>query len=467
MKDFSGKQAKAYIEDGDLGGFLTYLDGSAIPDAFRNEITPLKAKYNRWKKEKRSGGVSHENLEVKWNKLLEDCTDLLNDIISQYPQEPEIIVKHEVPKTTGASGSSPGKDKVPKLVQIFIAYSRKDARLLGKLRTHLTPLTRGGEVKVWYDGEIRPGKEWEKEIKTHLHTSDIILLLVSADAIASNYFYDKEMPDALLRHEKGEAIVVPVILRPCDWQQTPLGFLQALPKDGLPVTDWKNWDKAFEDVAVALRKIVEERQGVGTTGKKEPGNEDQQSPDSTFGGIAKKVEKKVERDVTENTSEKSFVEHKLNPDFQSMEDHLLQTRYFLKMKSLNSPENVGKPLTYIFLTEELDAISKLRIALFEKEHNFYEESIELLGLIRDRVKVIRELFEDSAIDEGRGLIKDCKALEEMSEQVKIDLINPENINSNRRPYLRARYIIPFCSKIEKFERKLHSIAQMSINYSKN
>jgi hypothetical protein len=137
-------------------------------------------------------------------------------------------------------------------VQIFIAYARKDSALLDEFRVHLRPLERADKLRIWYDGLIEPGAEWEADIKKNLHAADIILLLVSADAIASDYFYDKEVADALDRHRKGSARVVPMIVRPCAWTTTPLAGLQALPKDGKPVTSWSDRDEAFTYAAEAL-----------------------------------------------------------------------------------------------------------------------------------------------------------------------------------------------------------------------
>ena len=143
-------------------------------------------------------------------------------------------------------------------IQIFIAYSRKDMALLEQLRTHLNPFERSQRVTIWYDGKIEPGSVWAADIKAHLHGADIILLLVSADAIASDYFYDKEVTDALARHHAGQAKVIPLILRPCAWQATALGELQALPKDGKAVTSWADHDHAFSDAVSSLWALVEQ-----------------------------------------------------------------------------------------------------------------------------------------------------------------------------------------------------------------
>jgi len=146
---------------------------------------------------------------------------------------------------------------MPQTPQIFIAYSRKDSAFLDELRVQLTPLERSGKVKIWYDGKIEPGVVWETAIKENLHMADLILMLVSADAIASDYFYDKEMADAMARHAAGTARVVPLIVRPCAWQATPLGELQALPKDGKPVTTWADRDEAYANAVASLMTTLD------------------------------------------------------------------------------------------------------------------------------------------------------------------------------------------------------------------
>ena len=74
----------------------------------------------------------------------------------------------------------------PKVIQIFIAYSRKDTDFLGELKTFLFPLEKNQSIKIWYDGEIVPGQVWENEIKQALHSAEIFLLLVSANSLASD-----------------------------------------------------------------------------------------------------------------------------------------------------------------------------------------------------------------------------------------------------------------------------------------
>src|SRR2546421_1670343 len=123
------------------------------------------------------------------------------------------------------------------LVEIFCCYAHKDKQLLEELKSHLRPLQRQGLISIWNDSDISPGSNWEEAIHSHLTTAHIILLLVSPDFMASEYCYSTEMKQAMERHERGEAKVIPIILRPVNWQGI-LGKLQALPTDGKPVTNW-------------------------------------------------------------------------------------------------------------------------------------------------------------------------------------------------------------------------------------
>jgi TIR domain/Retroviral aspartyl protease len=143
-------------------------------------------------------------------------------------------------------------------IELFYAYSHRDEILRDELEKHLRGLSRSGVISGWHDRRISGGIEWDGRIDEHLNRSDIILLLVSADFIASDYCYDREMRRALELHELGEARVIPVILRPCDWQGTPFAKLQALPRDAIPVTKWENQDEALRDVAVGIRSVAEE-----------------------------------------------------------------------------------------------------------------------------------------------------------------------------------------------------------------
>ena len=141
-------------------------------------------------------------------------------------------------------------------LEVFYSYSHKDEKLKEKLETHLTALKHQGVITGWHDRMIEAGEEWEGKIDEHLNNARIILLLVSADFLASPYCYDVEVKRAIERHEVGSARVIPIILKPCDWEGTPFGKLQALPKDGKPITRWANRDEAFTNIVSGIKAAV-------------------------------------------------------------------------------------------------------------------------------------------------------------------------------------------------------------------
>jgi hypothetical protein len=145
-------------------------------------------------------------------------------------------------------------------VELFYSYSHRDGELRDKLGVALSSLRRQGDISEWHDRRITGGTEWDGEIDSHLESAGIILLLVSPDFIASDYCYDIEVKRAMERHAAGEARVVPVILRPTDWEGVPFRRLQALPKDAKPITSWPNIDQAVLDVAQGIRKVIQELQ---------------------------------------------------------------------------------------------------------------------------------------------------------------------------------------------------------------
>jgi len=143
-------------------------------------------------------------------------------------------------------------------VKIFCCYAREDEALLNKLKTHLRTLQRQGVIDVWHDRDISAGTEWEREISEHLNSAQIILLLVSPDFLNSDYCYGIEMKHALERHERGEALVIPIILRPVLWENAPFSKLQALPRGAKHVVTGSLYtiDHAFVDVVEGIRQAI-------------------------------------------------------------------------------------------------------------------------------------------------------------------------------------------------------------------
>lgn len=147
---------------------------------------------------------------------------------------------------------------VNKKGSLFISYSHKDEHLRNELDAHLKILERKECIDVWHDRRIEAGDDWKTTIDENLERSDLILLLVSSDFLASDYCYDVEARRALARSKSGEARVIPVILRPCNWKIAEFAGLQALPRDGRPVIEWPSRDSAWLNIEEGIEKYIYE-----------------------------------------------------------------------------------------------------------------------------------------------------------------------------------------------------------------
>lgn len=142
------------------------------------------------------------------------------------------------------------------MAKLFFSYSHKDEALRNELETHLFLLRRQGLISTWHDRRILAGGDFNKSISDELESSQIILLLVSAYFLASDYCYEKEMTRAIEKHNDGSAVVIPVILHPCDWHSAPFGGFRATPNDGKAISLFPNLHEAFSIVSKDVREVA-------------------------------------------------------------------------------------------------------------------------------------------------------------------------------------------------------------------
>lgn len=242
-------------------------DQQAFSDAIKQVEYRLRIIAKKIEAEKNNIYFIKEKLECKIKKAI----PILDAI---YHWNSKLISKYSIVDNTGMWSSTIAaaneydtinfdfKEKIGlrKLaMEVFISYSHKDEDLREELDIHLSNLKQQGKIAAWHDRAIEAGAEWEAEIKGRLESAHLILLLISPRFMASKYCYDKEMQRAMERHEAGTARVIPIILKPVDWKDTPFSKLQVLPRDGKPITTWNNQDEAFLNVVEGIRQSVESR----------------------------------------------------------------------------------------------------------------------------------------------------------------------------------------------------------------
>ncbi|MCK6592916.1 MAG: toll/interleukin-1 receptor domain-containing protein, partial [Polyangiaceae bacterium] len=145
-------------------------------------------------------------------------------------------------------------------VDVFFLYSQKDEALRDELATHLAGLRRQGIIHDWHDRRIGAGDDRRAVIDAQLDAARVILLLVSADFLASDDC-EADLRRALLRQRSGEARLIPILLRACSFEEASFAALEALPRGGRAVTSWPNRDEAWREVAEGIRDVVEEIEG--------------------------------------------------------------------------------------------------------------------------------------------------------------------------------------------------------------
>jgi hypothetical protein len=138
--------------------------------------------------------------------------------------------------------------------RVSYSYSPQDEALRDGLDMHLALLAREGLVESWHAQAIPPDNNGATVIGEYLEAADLILFLVSDSFLASSDYWRTETQRAVERHMAGEAMVVLIVLSPCDWANTPFSPLPVLPSDALAVTRWSSREEAWADIVHSLRR---------------------------------------------------------------------------------------------------------------------------------------------------------------------------------------------------------------------
>ncbi|HAO10878.1 MAG TPA: hypothetical protein DCQ51_06840 [Planktothrix sp. UBA8407] len=160
--------------------------------------------------------------------------------------------------------------QLTRAIEIVYCHSDndQDRELRNELEKHLMTMQREGIITTWHEDKIGAGQEWQSEIDKRIDTARIILPLISADFVNSDKSYELELQRAIGRHISLEAYVIPIILRPVDWQNIKfkdfndnditLGDMTVLPEHGLAVTRWQNCDEALLNIAQNIRQVIKQ-----------------------------------------------------------------------------------------------------------------------------------------------------------------------------------------------------------------
>lgn len=158
-----------------------------------------------------------------------------------------------------------GKKSEKEHPKVFISYSHKDEEWKDRLVTHLGVLQQQGALEVWDDRRIKGGDNWYEEIEKALNSANIAILMISANFLTSDFILGKEVPPLLERRQNEGVRVIPVIVKPCVWQEVKwLKAIQARPKYGKPLSSMRG-HRLDGALAALAKEIMDMSRGGGET----------------------------------------------------------------------------------------------------------------------------------------------------------------------------------------------------------
>jgi hypothetical protein len=144
--------------------------------------------------------------------------------------------------------------------RIFISYSHKDKRWFGDFNTYLKTYLRGGSIITWSDEEIKPGSRWFEDIKSARTCTDVAVLLVTQNFLASDFIHEHELGPLLKEAERGGVTILWVPIYASAYKQTALEKYQAVldpskPLGSLPKAKRDEaWVRICEKIVRAVNK---------------------------------------------------------------------------------------------------------------------------------------------------------------------------------------------------------------------
>jgi internalin A len=156
------------------------------------------------------------------------------------------------------------RNDIQRPLSIFISYSHVDTEYMNRLNVHLAPLKRTEKIENWTDKALLAGENWDNTIKEQLAKSDIILLLLSADFIASRYIWEVELNRALEQEVNKKTRVIPILIRDCFYTDLSFTAKNIIPQNSrgklISVRSWLNGneDEALSIIAEQINRVVED-----------------------------------------------------------------------------------------------------------------------------------------------------------------------------------------------------------------
>src|SRR5919205_28352 len=145
-------------------------------------------------------------------------------------------------------------------VRAFLSYAHEDARWRDAVLKHLGWLRHTDQLAVFDDRQIKPGAEWDAEIRGQLEAASIVIPQISPDFVNSRYCGVVELLGALDQAKTKGTRLVPIVCDHVDLGALPIAPRQCLPQDELndlrPLCDWPNPNVPLAKIATKVRELL-------------------------------------------------------------------------------------------------------------------------------------------------------------------------------------------------------------------
>jgi hypothetical protein len=155
-----------------------------------------------------------------------------------------------------------------KKVDFLCIYTYSEKEIHDELVLHLSGLRRLDLIGNWYDCEINAEMDRSENLNQHLEMVHFILLLISQPFLDSPFIHSLFAKYMLEKHEQRKAYVIPILVSPTEWADTPLVSLQALPANKEPVSLWYNQDEALVDIVESIHIAIKEYWAINAVNQK-------------------------------------------------------------------------------------------------------------------------------------------------------------------------------------------------------
>jgi len=207
-----------------------------------------------WDKSEISNGIESSIIcDICQQRIIDEKSikkqHLLDDVMS---------ILEEVRKSTNHNDIVEYWDAQKKeKVKIFFSYAHEDREYLNEFKDYIKIFERNGLVERWDDNELIVGEKWDNTIKDKIYSADIIIFLLSASSLASEYIYNNELKIAFELNEIDEAHVIPIVIKDCLWDMTEFQEFHILPQDGIAINSWRLREEAWTSTARGLKKAID------------------------------------------------------------------------------------------------------------------------------------------------------------------------------------------------------------------